>query len=324
VKAVLTVMLAGGQARAELKRGASVLWAAESAVAAPDELREAVAQLAAGHSMPVRADRMLVELGAPLVQLRTLHGLPPVRAAHLKTLVATQSARFFRRNGSPLVTDATWQGGVRSGVAVSAAAEEPWIAAILQGAEAGGLVIDSIRPSGTTESSRLELLSPEERARRRRRDRVALGRLAGLGVACWLAAGLLWGIRFERERRSVEQEIARLRAPAAALGAARRALGDATALVDSIEAATRPRARPLGQLAALSAERPDSPYATPLALDSTGVGELAMVARRSAAVTAALERVRAIAAPRIEGSVVREASGGRDWERFGVRFEAAP
>jgi Tfp pilus assembly protein PilN len=324
VKPVLTLALNAGQARAELKRGANVLWAAESPVVAPDELREAVAQLAAGQSMPLRARRIRVELGAPVVQLRTLHGLPPVRTAHLRTLVATQSGRFFRRNGSPLVTDATWQGGrPQSGIAVAAAAEEPWIAAILQGAEAAGLAVDSIRPAGTADGARLELLSPEERARRRRRERVALGRMVGLGAACWIAAGAVWGIRFERERRSVDREIERLRAPAAAIGTARRALGNATALVDSIETAQRDRARPLGRLAALSVALPDSSYATSLTFDGTG-GELAMVARRSSEVTAALEQVRAIAAPRIEGSVVREASGGREWERFGVRFEAAP
>lgn len=324
MKPVLTVVLGAGQARAELRRGASVLWAAESPVTAPDELREAVAQLAAGQSMPVRAGRIRVEIGAPVLQLRTLHGLPPVRAAHLKTLVATQSGRFFRRNGSPLVTDAAWQGGqARSGIAVAAAAEEPWIAAILQGAEAGGVAVDSIRPVGTTDGARLELLSPDERARRRRRDRVTLGRLVGLGAACWIAAGAVWGVRFARESRAVEGEIERLRAPAAAIGNARRALGNAAALVDSIETATRDRARSLGRLAALSVALPDSAYATSLSLDSTG-GELAVVARRSAEVTAALERVRGIASPRIEGGVVREAWGGRDWERFSIRFEAAP
>ena len=327
MKAVLAVRVGAGSARAELTRGTRVLWAAESAFASPGELREAIAQLTAGESMPVRVTRLRVELGAPLVQVRTLHDLPPVRAGHLKALVATQSGRFFRRNGTALVTDAVWAGGKRRGaVAFAAAAEEPWIAAILEGAAVGGGVVESIRPAGAPATARLELVSDEERRRRRRRERVALGRLAGIAALAWTAAAAVWGVRFERERQAVDREIERLRAPADAISSARRALGAATELVDTVETAERARARTLGQLGAVSAALPDSAYVTSLALDGDGGGggELTVVARRSAEVTAALDRVRAIAAPRIEGTVVREVADGHEWERFTVRFGGAP
>jgi hypothetical protein len=91
--------------------------------------------------------------------------------------------------------------------------------------------------------------------------------------------------------------------------------------VDSVETARRDRRRTLEQLAGLSVALPDSAYVTSLALDGSGSGELAVVARRSSEVAAALERVRAIAMPRIEGTVVREIAGGREWERFTVRFD---
>jgi hypothetical protein len=323
MRPVLTVRVGVGSARAELTRGARVLWAAESAYSSPDELRDAIAQLTAGESMPVRAPRLRVELGPPIAQVRTLHGLPPVRAVHLKALVATQSGRFFRRNGKPLVTDAAWPGGKRGGVVAAAAAEEPWILAILEGAAAGGGEVESIRPDGGPAGVRLELLSAEELRRRWRRELVALGRLAVIATLTWSAALGVWGIRFERERRAVNREIERLRAPAEAVGSARRALGVAAELVDSVETAGRMRARALEQLAGLSALLPDSAYATSFALDESG-GELAIVARRSSEVAAALERVGAIATPRIEGTVVREVAGGREWERFTVRFDAVP
>jgi Tfp pilus assembly protein PilN len=325
MRPVLTVRVGAGSARAELTRGARVLWAAESAYSSPDELRDAIAQLTAGESMPVRAPRLRVELGPPLAQVRTLHGLPPVRAGHLKALVANQAGRFFRRNGKPLVTDAAWlRGKRRGGVAFAAAAEEPWIAAMLEGAAAGGGEVESIRPSGGPAGVRLGLLSVEERRRRWRRELVALGRLAAIAAMTWSAAVAVWGVRFERERRAVNREIERLRAPAEAIGSARRALGVAAELVDSVETAGRNRARTLEQLAGLSAAMPDSAYATSLALDEGGGGELAVVARRSSEVAAALERVGAIATPRIEGTVVREVAAGREWERFTVRFDAVP
>lgn len=325
MKPVLAIRIGAGSARAELVRGSRVLWAAESAFTSPDDLRLALAQLVAGESMPQRAAELRVEIGPPLVQVRTLHDLPPVRAGHLRTLVATQAGRFFRRNGTALVTDAAWRGSQsRGGVAFAAAAEEPWIAAILEGAAAGGVTVETIRPASLPDGARLELLSPEERHRRRRRERVALGRLAGIAAVAWLVAGAVWAVRFERERRSVEREIERLRSPAAAISRVRRALADGAELVDSMATAGRERGRALGQLATLSVAFPDSAYATSLALDSTGGGELAVVARRSAEVTAALEQVRAIAGPRIEGTLVREASGGREWERFALRFEAVP
>jgi hypothetical protein len=324
MRPVLTVRVRAGSARAELTRGARVLWAAESAYSSPDELREAITQLTAGESMPVRSPRLRVELGPPIAQVRTLHGLPPVRAVHLKALVATQSGRFFRRNGKALVTDAAWPGGKRGGVVAAAAAEEPWIVAILEGAAAGGGEVESIRPDGGPAGVRLELLSAEERRRRWRRELVALGRLAVIAALTWSSAMGVWGVRFERERRAVNREIERLRAPTEAVGSARRALGVAAELVDSVETAGRRRARALEQLAGLSAVLPDSAYATSFALDESGGGELAIVARRSSEVAAALERVGAIATPRIEGTVVREVAGGREWERFTVRFDAVP
>jgi hypothetical protein len=183
-----------------------VLWAAESSYSSPGELREAIAQLTAGESMPMKAPRLRVELGPQLAQVRTLHGLPPVHAGHLKALVANQAGRFFRRNGKPLVTDAAWPGGKRGVVAFAAAAEEPWIAAILDGAADGGGEVESIRPGGPA-GVRLELLSAEERRRRRRRELVALGRLAAIAAMTWSAAVAVWGARFEHERRAVNREI---------------------------------------------------------------------------------------------------------------------
>src|SRR6266511_6201537 len=55
-----------------------------------------------------RCRRLRVTLERPPAQTRTLTDLPPVRDRDLASLVANQAGRFFRRNGTALVTDATW------------------------------------------------------------------------------------------------------------------------------------------------------------------------------------------------------------------------
>jgi hypothetical protein len=251
MRPILVVHVAAGTARAELMRNGRLLWAAESPFATPSDLREALAQLVSGESMPARPAKLRIRLDAPLAQVRSLHDLPPVRTRHLKALVAAQSERFFRRNGAPLVTDAAWAAGRRLGaVVLAAAAEEPWITAILEGAAAGGRSVESIRPAGRGAELGLELLSPAERRRRHRRARLAIGRLAVVAALLWASAAAVWAVRFDRERRAVDAEITRLRAPADAIMAARRALGESVELVDSLAAARRARAGAVTQLAA--------------------------------------------------------------------------
>jgi Tfp pilus assembly protein PilN len=324
MKVVLLVRVAAGAARAELSRGSKLLWAAESAFDGPDALREAMAQLTSAEGMPARPARLRIEMGEPYAQVRRLHDLPHVRSGHLKALVANQAGRFFRRNGKPLVTDAVWLGGGRQrGAAIGAAAEEPWIAAVVGGAGAGGAMVECIWPAGAWAGSGLDLLPAEEVARRRRRRRLALGRISLVAVLAWTTAAIVWGVRFDRERRAVDKELDRLRAPAAALASARRALGEAAELVDSIKAAERRRGLAAAEIAELSVLLPDSAYATSLSLDGTGGGELAVVARRSVEVMAALERAAALPAVRTEGTTVRDEARGLAWDRFTIRFGVA-
>ncbi len=119
--------------------GPGAPWAAEAAFATPGELADAIARLAAEAPRNGKRVRMTVALEPPLVQVRSLADLPPVKPADLATLVAAQSSRFFRRNGSALVTDATWEtNGDGPRVARAAAADEPWLEAIAAGARTAG------------------------------------------------------------------------------------------------------------------------------------------------------------------------------------------
>lgn len=305
--------------QAELVRRGRVLWAAEASHAGPHDLAETIAQLVAEPGMPSHSTRIHVELAPPIVQLRTLEGLPPVRASALPVLVANQSARFFRRNGKPLVTDAAWvrtpKGGGR--IARAAAVEEPWIEAVIQGARAAGLVLERLGPPAP---SRLVLFTEAERVRRRRMARSSIARLAVAAVVLWVAVGVLVAFRIHREQQRIEARLAALAAPMEAVLAARRELAAATRMIEAADAADRDRRAFAARLAAILNALPDSAYLGSLALDARGGGSLTGSARRSVEVIEDLERTAAVAGPELDGPAVREPRGGASWERFVIRF----
>src|SRR5207249_299653 len=154
-------------------------------------------------------------LDRPPVQLRTLSELPPVKPRHLAALVAQQAGRFFRKNGQPLVTDATWVGKGATRVADAAAVEEPLVEAIAAGARAAGLWLEMIAPAEA--GVMLSLLPRSERQSRERKAVRRTRRLALATCGLWLGAGALFVGRLFWERRAVERELAALAQPLAAV-----------------------------------------------------------------------------------------------------------
>lgn len=307
-------------AKAVLRR--RIVWAAEARFAGPDDLREAIAQLAGEESLPIRLGSMRVKLEPPLAQIRTLEGLPPVRAAALRALVSQQAGRFFRKNGKPLVTDAVWikRSRGQAPVARAAAVEEPWVEAILAGARESGLMLEAIRPQGEGASlGRLTLLSPAERARRWRTELLALKRLALIAALLWVAAAVAFLVRLQHERAAVERELHQLSQPALAIGAAHRKLTEAARMVETIARAERERARMLVRLDGVTAALPDSVYLTSLTLDDSS-GTVSGLSQQAVGVLASFERRPDLASPRLVGPVIRETNGGRELERFTLSF----
>jgi hypothetical protein len=322
MNAVLRLRIGRGTVAAKAVRGHHLVWAGSAVFESPDDLREAIAQLAGEESLPVRLAGLRVKLETPLVQLRTLEHLPPVRDAALKALVAQQAGRFFRKNGKPLITDAAWMQRERGhdAVAQAAAVEEPWIEAIAAGARAAGLVLEEIHPThdGVT-LRKLSLVSPAELARRRRMELLALRRLAIVAGLLWMIAAGAFAIRVQRAQGQVERRLAALKAPLEAVAAARRELAGATRMVETIEETQRNRGRMLLSLAAITRALPDSSYLTSLTLDEHE-GTATGLSRQAAAIVAALEKDATLAGPRLTGPVVREVSDGRELERFSLSF----
>jgi hypothetical protein len=316
---VLHLVVGTSVVRAEARRGGVTVWAGEAAYEALADLTEVVARLAAVPSE--RCRRLRVMLERPPAQTRTLTDLPPVRERELASLVATQAGRFFRRNGAALVTDAVWVTNGKGRITQAAAVEEPLLIAIVAGAAQAGLVVESIGPAGL--SSQLQLLPAAERAVRLRAGRQTVIRLAAAACAVWLTVGALFGIRLMKERHDVDAELRAAEAPLAALRDVRQEMRVAETMVISLADAKRSRGLALATLARVRAAIPDSVVLTSYTWRADGSGLVAGAGRRAAEVLAAVERSHAVANPRIEGAIVREAIAGRDWERFTIVFGAS-
>ncbi len=314
MSSVLRLRVGSSALRATAVRGDAVTWAGEATYVDATELSDAVARLAA--EAPRACRRLAVELERPLVQLRTIPDLPPVKRHHLVALVAQQAGRFFRKNGEPLVTDATWVGKSAPGVARVAAVEGALVDAIAVGARAAGLWLETISPAGEPDS--LALLPSSERERRERLAHRRTRRLTLATCAVWLAAGGLFAGRVAWERRVVDRELAALRQPLAAVVEARRELRDAAATLDAITAAERDRGRGLATLAAITSAMPDSSVLTSFAWNANGTGSLVGAAKHATDVVARLDRLGSLPGVHLSGPALREAVAGEDWQRFTI------
>ena len=315
---VLHLIVGDSIVRAEALRSGVAVWAGEATYDSPNDLTEVVARLAAAPTE--RCRRLRVTLERPPAQTRTLTDLPPVRERELASLVANQAGRFFRRNGAPLVTDATWVSNGAGRVTHAAAVEEPLVLAIVAGAVEAGLVVESITAAGM--SPQLQLLPNAERAVRARARRRAVVRLAIAACIAWLVTGVLFGVRLMVERRDVEAQLAAADAPLAAMRDVRREMRTAESMVLGLAEARRARGEALATLARVNGAIPDSAVLTSYTWRSDGSGVVAGAGRRASDVLAAVERSHAIPNPRIEGAIVREALGGHEWERFTILFGA--
>lgn len=319
----IELRVGAGRLAVEARRGGKTSWRAETDHSGSVDLADALAGLAAELPSRLRTWPVDVRLEPPLVQLRTLEGIPPVRQTALRPLVAQQVDRYFRRAGQPLVLDARWIGTKRQARrrVRAAAAEEALVMAVISGIESAGLRLAGVGVAGSAEEARLDLLPPAERLRRAHRHRATTLHLALTTAVLWIAVITATLFNLYRERGVLARERAALARPLAALRKAQEEVEAARDMLAAIQSMSAAQAGFSVRIAAVARALPDSAFLTSLTLEEAGGGSVTGVARRSAQVVAALEADSSIGRARMDGPTVREVVQGRDWERFVIALD---
>jgi hypothetical protein len=128
----LGVEIASDAVRAVVIEHGRIAWSGERVLGPDQPLADSLRELAI-EALGRRASRarLAVAVGPSFAQLRRLHGLPPVRDARTLAAIVQQSAgRYFRQNGTPMITtrvgvpsdEGAWAGAIEVPV-VEAVAE---------------------------------------------------------------------------------------------------------------------------------------------------------------------------------------------------------
>lgn len=314
----LGIAVEAGRVRATLVRKRRIVWAAEAIYASPADLVEVLAALVA--ERPTRVTSARVTLGASVVTVKTIAGLPPLGRDDLAAHVRLRSRRYFLQNGVPLVTDAApvLVRGRATRDSLIAAVEAPLVEAIASGLAGAGLTCDSIAPAEFA----LQLLPDALRETHRQQGKRMQRWLWSACAASLLAAVGSWLLTPLWHARTAGREMDRIRPVIRSALAVRADLDAATEALDLVAAAQAKRSHHARLLADLARTLPDSAFLAAIRLDRRG-GTLSGYAPRASRVLTALER-RTVVAPSLDGPVTREVVGGLEWERFSIRFQAQP
>jgi hypothetical protein len=287
----------------------------------PDQsLANVLADLLAEVPRDNRPGEVQVLLHRPVVQVRHVDTLPPVGSSALAALVDHQASTFFRKNGHPLVTSASWLPAVRDAPrrAVMAAVEVELAEAIVEGAARAGFEVGRCRVAELPGGDALDLLPQPARDQLRRRRRRSLGRMAGITVLAWVVVLAAWTIRFGLEVHRTRSDLIRLDGARQALLAGQAVRHRAEAMLFALDAADPARRRLQDQLLAVASALPDSAYLSSLTVDTSGGGLLTGGAYRATDVVAALERAHAAPNPRLDGAITPDPLTSARWERFTI------
>gem|GEM_PF-4264583 len=309
-----------GRVTGMMRRGRHLIWRGEARFESTGELADVIVRLAGHADATMKGARLSVELVRPLVQLRELTRLPPVRQSDLVRLVGQQRSRFFRKNGRTLVSDAVWLERRRGGPcrALGAAVDEVLVRSLVEGAEQAGLELESVRPSHVGRA--LNLLPDDERQQQRVRLRRNTVRLYVTAAALWLLVGTGYLVQLTSSAREVAGELTAIEAPLAALRQVRRELGLATEGLDAVQFTQTTRSDLLNTIHRVAAALPDSAYVNSFSWDELGAGRITGVARRAVKVVNELESADAVVDPRLDGQPMRRLVREKRWETFTIVY----
>ncbi|HKV69641.1 MAG TPA: PilN domain-containing protein [Gemmatimonadales bacterium] len=191
---VLGLAVSAQRVSAALVDGKALRWAGSAEYASLADLAEVIARLAGEAGRPVK--RVRVGLARDVVQVRSLHPAPPLKARDVSRYVRLEHARLFRKNGVPLVVDGALVAVAKGDLAVWAAAVgEPLLVAILDGCRQAGLEVEAMAPTSDTLPAALDLENGTTEIALA--DGSSTERLA-LGVH-----GMVWQSRWSREEKPV-------------------------------------------------------------------------------------------------------------------------
>jgi hypothetical protein len=273
-----------------------------------------------------------VALSPDLVRVKMLEGLPSLRQRDLTAHVRLNSRRYFLQNGCAIVTDAQRLG---SGTLV-AGTPARLVEAIADGLDGAGLRCTAILPAALLRAGPaqadvaraaalarsapvsllpdgLRALVAREAARSLRRWAVAAALAVGLAVVSAFLAMI-------RAERGAERELEHLRPALEAALTVERDLDATSQALAAFAAAQSERPRRARFLADLTRALPDSAFLVSLRLEPDGTGALSGFAPHAAVVLARLERADLVSNATLDGPATREVVGGRELERFAMRF----
>ena len=318
----LLVRADGATLTASLERRHESVWGHTAEAPDPEAAQQRLDEVLA--SDPIRQARPTVDLvlADPLVQLRSLRDLPPVRHRDLSAHIASSSARYFRKNGVPLVTAACWRAAPdapRRTVARAAAVEMPWIEALEAPVRRAGFELRAVSPEGEPE---LQIHSPETRARRASACRRAIRRAVLANALAWLAVIGAALVRQQLDLRWLGREEQRLRPASNAVSTARARLHDVDVAIRELHQSDYTRKRALLALVSVLTALPDSAYLVSWEWHQDGTGTIAGAAPDAAAVLARLAPVPVLRSPVLAGGAPAESTAIGRRERFTIRFGA--
>jgi hypothetical protein len=342
VSLIIGLAIERDRLRAVGVRGARVLWGVDAPIT-DVPLADALAAFLG--RLPLRRvgrPRVTVALGATFAQTKRLAGLPPIDDERvLAKTVQEHAARFFLKNGVPLVTTSVRLDA--KGQPWGAALQKDVVDTIVSVCRASRLELAGIVPAIDVSKPEVAALAPlgrealdfaaaygaaitpgalvwrtravaDEQAPRWRITTIACA--AGLAlILAVLASGL--GARMAEHR-----SIAHLATIAAPTRSAQRIARDndlVTRALGEVASFDRGRRPVTVLMAALAKALPDGAALLALHVDSVG-GSIVAFAPRAGALLTRLETVPGLAAPEITGPVTRETALGHEVERVTVRF----
>jgi hypothetical protein len=247
---MLGISVSANTVRALCVERGKIAWAGGATFEGCDDLTDVIASLTG--ECKVRCRRARVVLERDLVQLRTVQLAAGLSSREVRSYIALESPRLFRRNGGPLVTDAVLvKNDVGRRVVLAGAIQENVACAAVDGCRQGGITLKSLGCAAEVLAQALAQVPPSGDIP------ILRGKLSE--VLSVTEAGM-WRSRRLREPKSSDHEwaepVAALGEPAsefaAAYGAALRAPRLSLLPSKSREAARRARTRRLTRLFAVA------------------------------------------------------------------------